>query len=164
MGLDVGKITLLKVKDFHTENWIKGNPKKIYAVKIRKEVSGKEDYTTFIGLDAMKVLKKYFEENKFSPNTNPWGVARPSVLNDKFRIYAKEAHIYRKRGKRLVPKSLFDRLKRTLTASMKYEWACYVLGIRPYYGKDIQNSPLDDELAESYMKALPYLKVYAEKF
>jgi hypothetical protein len=109
----------------------------------------------------MKVLKKYFEEKGFDPNANPWGVSSPRVLNERFRTYAIEAHIYRKSGrsKRLVPKSLFARLKRILTDSMKFEWACYVMGVRPY-GKKIQNSPLDDELAENYMKALPNLKVY----
>lgn len=164
MGLKVGEITLLKVKDFHPERWNEEKLKQVYPVKIRKEVSGQDDYTTFIGLDAMKVLKKYFEDEGFGPNSNPWGVSAARVLNSKFWNYAKQARIYLKRRKTLVPQSLFERLKGILNDSMKYEWACYVLGIRPYYGKEIQNSPLDDELAESYLKALPRLKVYEENF
>lgn len=162
MGLKVGKLSLLKVKDFRIHLW--DTKKNIYPVKIRMEVSNYYDYTTFIGADAKKVLQEYFNEKRLSPEDYPWNYNRHCVFNDSFRRNCQKIGIYEKG--RIRPKSLEKRLKTTLRESgMPHEWVCYLFGNAPYnrYTTTSIDAPLDDELSSAYEKAYPKLKVYDEK-
>ena len=154
MGLKTGEIGLLKVEDFHIKNW--KTLKNIYPVKIRKEISGNYDYTTFIGVDAMQALKKYFDENTFRSQEIPWDYSQVK-LNKKFKNYAIKARIINSQTDpySITPKSLIIRLRKTLRDSgMRYDWIQYVLGAE-YSG----NRPLDQEIEMAYLEAFPHLKV-----
>lgn len=156
MGLSVGEIVMLKVEDFHTENWSVKKP--IYPVKIRKEVSNFSDYTAFIGADAKEQLEKYFNESNFNPQDHPWNYVSHVRLDGNFRKYASQIQIYEIGT--LTPKSLTKRLKRILSESgMPYEWVCYILGLKPYRGAKTDR-PLDEEITKAYEKALSKLKVF----
>lgn len=159
MGLSVGKLLLLKVKDFRTENW--DMPKNVYPVKIRLNVSNTFDYTTFIGEDAKNALKTYFEQRNLSSEDCPWNYGRHMILNDYFRRNCQKIGIWEKG--RISPKSLEKRLQRILTESgMRHEWICYLFGQRPYIQKRSSkiDAPLDEELGIAYEKAYPKLRVY----
>lgn len=158
MGLSVGKLSLLKVRDFRTEGWLQD--KLIYPVKIRKEVSNTFDYTTFIGADAKNELNRYFRSKQFNPLDHPWDYPRHCDFNDAFRKYAIKMRIYEKR--KVAPKSLTKRLKRILEeSSMRADWVCYVLG-QTTDKKSMRHidSPLDEELRKAYEKAYLELRIY----
>jgi len=90
LGIGVGRITKLKVKDFCTENWEENRD--IYPVNISKTVSGTFGYTTFIGKDAKEFLARFFRSKKFKQEDKPWQ-RRPETLNDRFKRYAYQAKL-----------------------------------------------------------------------
>jgi len=160
MGLEVGKLPLLTLKDFRTGQW--ENEKNIYPVKIRLEVSGYYDYTTFIGADAKNVLQQYFREKQItSENDHPWKYERAGSFQHYFKRNCKGVGIYEK-GK-ISPKSLQKRLKNILKDSgMPHEWQYYLLGNYPYlrYTTKEFDAPIYEELCLAYEKVYPKLKVY----
>ena len=126
MGLEVGKLPLLTLKDFRTGQW--ENEKNIYPVKIRLEVSGYYDYTTFIGADAKNVSQQYFREKQItSENDHPWKYERAGSFQHYFKRNCKGVGIYEK-GK-ISPKSLQKRLKNILKDS-----ECHMNGSIIYSG------------------------------
>jgi hypothetical protein len=155
MGLKLGRISLLTVKDFRMANW--DNKQDIYPVAIRREVSLTYDYTTFIGADAKNVLKEYFDLKHLSQADKPWGYDNRCKFSDGFRKTAIKAGIYEKG--RVASKSLELRLRNALVRSgMDYEWVCYLFGSYPY--RRAITKPLDNELMQAYEKAYPQLRVF----
>lgn len=161
MGLKVGNLALLTVRDFRTELW--NAERKIYPVKIRQEVSNYYDYTTFIGADAKNVLQNYFQEKRLTLEDHPWNYRGRCIFNDSFRRNCEKLGFYEK--SKISPKSLEKRLKNILKESgMPHEWVCYLVGAAPYirYKTTKVDSPLYDELYEAYERAYPKLRVYEE--
>jgi len=70
MGLRIGAFPLLTVANFLTDNWKEDDC--LYPVFIPRAISGTFDYHTFIGNDAMQVLRTYFESEGFSLTDKPW--------------------------------------------------------------------------------------------
>jgi hypothetical protein len=85
LGLRITAITGLTVEDFQVENWDKDLP--LYPVFISKQISGYFDYTTWIGHDAMELLRTYFREEGFTNADYPWNYDR-KWLNCVFKRYA----------------------------------------------------------------------------
>lgn len=84
LGLRITAITGLMVEDFQTENWDKNQP--LYPVFISKQLSGFFDYTTWIGHDAMELLRTYFRKEGFKKTDYPWNYDR-GWLNKVFKRY-----------------------------------------------------------------------------
>jgi hypothetical protein len=160
MGLDVGKIKHLKVEDFNPQKW--SEPQRIYPVSISKEISRSFAYTTFIGLDAKKLLNEYFfERNKFELTDHPWNMIRQNFTIS-FRTYASKAGVTSAHGfSAITSKSLKKRLESALKGSIPHEdWNIvdYLLGRKSE--ELVKKHPLFDDVKNAYLKALPKLRVF----
>jgi hypothetical protein len=160
LGLTVGKIVRLRVRDFHTENW--NEPRLIYPVKIPSNVN-RFDYTTFIGADAKEILCKYFTKNNFAQHDRPWK-GNPTPLSWRFRTYALQAKIIGEDSVySFTPKSFAKRIESILKRSgMQHEWVRYLLGLKPRWGEEVDR-PMDREIEQAYAKAYEKLRIFEPK-
>jgi len=168
MGLDINKITRLKVEDFQTANWAVEKP--IYPVHIGKSVNPSFEYTTFIGRDAKNLLVEYFAKCELTSIRRPWDFHRVS-LTYAFKRYAYRAKVIEAPyglNKDGVPKGLCalstDGLKKRLRKILRESeitQGCYfhLLGIKRS-GISDTNIPSYDALYDAYRKVEPKLRIY----
>ena len=170
MGLRVNAITQLAVSNFMTENWVEDEP--LYPVFIPRMFSGTFDYTTFIGNDAMQVLRIYFESQTFSRQSRPWSYSTVG-LNSALKKYALRAKIITAphgTWKNDIPKGYCPLhshcfRKRVQTVLEKNDvplnWVDRLLGHVPR-GADASaySIPSVEELHDAYLYALAELEVY----
>lgn len=171
MGLRIGAFRLLKIEDFHTENWEQQKP--LYPVSIGKHISGTFDYTAFIGHDAKAKLASYFDDKTFSEN-RPWKATEGTTYYiQTFKKYAYRADVIDAPSGLTalgVPKGLCPirthafrkRLQTVLEGShMPLNWVDRLLGHIPR-GSDAKaySQPTEDDLYKAYLIALPALEIY----
>lgn len=164
LGLRIGGITHLTLADFKPENWVKDLP--LYPVRIRREVSGTFEYNTWIGYDAVQLLKTYVKDYNIGLNDYMWNYGE-TYLNQKFKRYAKKAGLI-KSSKGLSP--LFThclrKRRQTLQESCKtnLNWVDHLIGHIPRgangrsYSFPEDASP--DDLYGEVLKCLPKLEIY----
>lgn len=170
LGLDSVQLRLLKVGDFHTDKW--SQTRKLYPVTIRKDVSGTSEYTIFIGLDAKTVLEEYIKALKYSQQDLIWNFIRQTFISE-FERDSKLAGVgvkapnentqddgIQRNFASITSKSLRKRLEDTLRESIPYSnrhLVDFILGQKT----DVKMStPLNEEIENAYLQALPKLTVY----
>jgi hypothetical protein len=166
IGLDVGKLVLLKVEDFHTDKWAEA--RRIYPVTIRSDVSGTFGYTTYIGQDAKTVLQEFIKLKKLGQRNLVWKMVRTNFRSefnrDRERAgvgkimnqndYANGEH---RNFVSLTPKALGKRLEDILKEEIPLsDWTMidYLLGRKE------TNPSCYDDIEKAYLRALTKLTVY----
>jgi hypothetical protein len=166
MALPVRQLVKLTVDDFNVEQWKEEKP--LYEVNIRKEVSDTIEYTTYIGLDAKKVLEYYFDVRKFKGKDKPWNVSYQTLTMGLKKLSFLTGLIDSKYGIRdgipkgffpIVPRSLEYRLRSILEESdVPPNWRKMLTG--HLFGSSAK--PSEEQLHEAYLRALPKLQVFAD--
>lgn len=172
LGLDSIQLKHLKVEDFHTDKWCQ--TRKLYPVTIQKDVSGTFEYTTFIGFDAKTVLEEYIKALNLSQQDLIWGMIRQSFITEFERDRKRagvgeiidsgesvEDAVAPRKFASITAKALKKRLEDALKESIPHSnWNLidFMLGQKTEGVK--MNTPLNEEVENAYLQALPKLIVY----
>jgi len=171
LALRIGALNQLTVKNFLTQNWDKNLP--LYPVIVPKRLTGYYELTTYIGKDAMQLLKIYFEEYNYKNDAMPWAWSTETTKNSMLKRYAYEAGIINApqgleitgapKGLCLIHTQIFRSRKQTIAERHRINsnWIDYMLGHIPK-GTDAKHysKPNDEDMYKCNLEILPDLKIF----
>lgn len=171
LAVRIGVIPELTVSNFLTHNWSKDQP--LYPVFIPKRLTGYFDITSYIGYDAMMLLKHYFKINDFKESDRPWKFATTNYMNQQFKKYAYKAGVIdapyglwpNGSPKGLCPlhSHVFRSRKQTIMGNHKIseKHKDYALGhISRGVGARYYEAPSTEDIYNTHLQILPDLEIY----